>query len=288
MVPLSDVTKQTVKEKHNPEKSRDYYNVQPYLYRQVENQQGVGIYVDDSHVTHGILFPGVNVFKDETHEVSIFQHKIAEYLNPESELSIKDKETLKPVFKAILEELDFGKDREGPNSPFEAGRLKHLLLDVTEQRRLTGIMVKHKSEWAKSQASKFDELIALARRLNDNEAADRIQTRVVDLGIGLRGEGFDSEREAYYFHPLGMIGWLNTDKIDKRCFCCEQGLMSSPCSEGAPVLEQHYEALSKELGVEKEVLKAAAEVESKGKGFISLNGEQRAKILYERHYMYKN
>ncbi|EKX95661.1 hypothetical protein HMPREF9996_01489 [Aggregatibacter actinomycetemcomitans Y4] len=31
MVPLSDVTKQTVKEKHNPEKSRDYYNVQPYL-----------------------------------------------------------------------------------------------------------------------------------------------------------------------------------------------------------------------------------------------------------------
>ncbi|KYK73136.1 hypothetical protein [Aggregatibacter actinomycetemcomitans] len=71
----------------------------------LENQQGVGIYVDDSHVTHGILFPGVNVFKDETHEVSIFQHKIAEYLNPESELSIKDKESLKPVFKAILEEL---------------------------------------------------------------------------------------------------------------------------------------------------------------------------------------
>ncbi|KYK86217.1 hypothetical protein SC29R_10130, partial [Aggregatibacter actinomycetemcomitans serotype f str. SC29R] len=102
------------------------------------------------------------------------------------ELSIKDKESLKPVFKAILEELDFGKDRQGPNSPFEAGRLKHLLLDVTEQRRLTGIVVKHKSEWAKSQTSKFDELIALARRLNDNEAADRIQTRVVDLGIGLK------------------------------------------------------------------------------------------------------
>ncbi|WP_228414598.1 hypothetical protein [Aggregatibacter actinomycetemcomitans] len=110
----------------------------------LENQQGVGIYVDDSHVTHGILFPGVNVFKDETHEVSIFQHKIAEYLNPESELSIKDKESLKPVFKAILEELDPGKDKEGQNSPFEAGRLKHLLLDATEQRRLTGIVVKHK------------------------------------------------------------------------------------------------------------------------------------------------
>ncbi|MBN6067222.1 hypothetical protein HYE54_00045, partial [Aggregatibacter actinomycetemcomitans] len=80
MVPLSDVTKQRVKEKHNPEKSRDYYNVQPYLYNLLQNNSDNGIYVDDSHITHGILFPGVNVFKDETHEVSIFQHKIAEYL----------------------------------------------------------------------------------------------------------------------------------------------------------------------------------------------------------------
>ncbi|MBN6082484.1 DUF3380 domain-containing protein, partial [Aggregatibacter actinomycetemcomitans] len=93
--------------------------------------------------------------------------------------------------------------------------------------------------------------------------------------------------EAYYFHPLGMIGWLTATRIDKRCFCYEQGLMSSPCSDGIPVLEQHYEALSKELGVEKEVLKAVADVESKGKGFISLNGKRRAKILYERHYMYR-
>ncbi|MBN6067645.1 type IV secretion protein Rhs, partial [Aggregatibacter actinomycetemcomitans] len=45
MVPLSDVTKQTVKDKQNPQKTKAYYNVQPYLYRQVENQQGVGIYV---------------------------------------------------------------------------------------------------------------------------------------------------------------------------------------------------------------------------------------------------
>ncbi|WP_241013580.1 glycoside hydrolase family 19 protein, partial [Aggregatibacter actinomycetemcomitans] len=32
---------------------------------------------------------------------------------------------------------------------------------------------------------------------------------IADLGIALKGEGFDSEREAYYFHPLGMIGWLS-------------------------------------------------------------------------------
>ncbi|WP_423841573.1 N-acetylmuramidase domain-containing protein [Actinobacillus equuli] len=63
--------------------------------------------------------------------------------------------------------------------------------------------------------------------------------------------------------------------------------MFSPCSEGTSILEQHYEILAKEFGIEKEVLKAVAEVESKGKGFISLNGERRAKILFERHYMYR-
>ncbi|TYA44158.1 glycoside hydrolase family 19, partial [Aggregatibacter actinomycetemcomitans] len=31
----------------------------------LQNNSDNGIYVDDSHVTHGILFPGVNVFKDE-------------------------------------------------------------------------------------------------------------------------------------------------------------------------------------------------------------------------------
>ncbi|TYA20193.1 hypothetical protein FXE08_11290 [Aggregatibacter actinomycetemcomitans] len=31
MVPLSDVTKQTVKEKQNPQETKAYYNVQPYL-----------------------------------------------------------------------------------------------------------------------------------------------------------------------------------------------------------------------------------------------------------------
>ncbi|KOE69115.1 hypothetical protein D18P1_0310330, partial [Aggregatibacter actinomycetemcomitans serotype f str. D18P1] len=84
MVPLSDVTKQTVKEKQNLQETKTYYNVQPYLYNLLQNNSDNGIYVDDSHVTHGILFPGVNVFKDETHEVSIFKEKIAVRADPES------------------------------------------------------------------------------------------------------------------------------------------------------------------------------------------------------------
>ena len=286
MVPLADVAKQTVKKKTD-KTGKDYYNVQPYLYSLLENNNDGGIYVDDSHLTHGLLFPGVNVFKDEAHEVSIFKEKIATCADPEGTATPEEKDRLGPVFKEIWQELDVDKDSRQGEVQFEAGTLKALLTNPIIRRRLTGIIVRHKSEWSAEQEGKFEELKALMRKNNCAEKAERFGKRVADLGIKLKGEGFDSEQEAYYMHPLGLIGWLATSKGEKRCFCYEQGLMSSPCLEGTPVLEQHYEALSEELGVEKEVLKAVAEVESKGKGFISLNGERRAKILYERHYMYR-
>ncbi|TYB29320.1 hypothetical protein FXB78_05225 [Aggregatibacter actinomycetemcomitans] len=179
----------------------------------MENQQGVGIYVDDSHVTHGILFPGVNVFKDEAHEVSIFKEKIAVRADPESRATAEEKDRLGPVFKKIWQELDAGKDGSGGEqreARFEAGSLKQLLTNPLTGRRLTGIVVRHKSEWSVGQAGKFEELKALIRKHKCAEEAERLGKRIADLGIRLKGEGFDSEREAYYFHPLGMIGWLST------------------------------------------------------------------------------
>ncbi|WP_208604939.1 type IV secretion protein Rhs [Rodentibacter genomosp. 2] len=213
--PLADVEKQSVKDKQNPKQTKTYYNVQPYLYQQVEHSKDkdLGIYVDDSYLTHGLLFPGVNSYQDQTDEISIFKYKIADYLDPESPHSMEEKETLAPVFKDILKELDLAKEEQG--SRFEAGKLKGLLLNPAEQRRLTGIIVQHKSEWARSQSTKFNELIALARKLNDNDAADRIQKRVNDLVIDLKAAGFDSERKAYYMHPLGVIGWLAASQ-----YCC--------------------------------------------------------------------
>ncbi|KYK93339.1 hypothetical protein SA3733_07710, partial [Aggregatibacter actinomycetemcomitans serotype d str. SA3733] len=74
---------------------------------------------------------------------------------------------------------------------------------------LTGIVVRHKSEWSVGQAGKFEALKGLMRKHNCGEKAERLGKRIADLGIRLKGEGFDSEREAYYFHPLGMIGWLS-------------------------------------------------------------------------------
>ena len=49
MVPLSDVAKQTVKDKQNPKKTKAYYNVQPYLYSLPHKNKEGGIYVDERH-----------------------------------------------------------------------------------------------------------------------------------------------------------------------------------------------------------------------------------------------
>ncbi|WP_257814474.1 type IV secretion protein Rhs [Aggregatibacter actinomycetemcomitans] len=183
--------------------------------------------MDDSHVTHGILFPGVNVFKDEAHEVSIFKEKIAVRADPESRATAEEKDRLGPVFKEIWQELYAGKDGSGgeqSEARFEAGSLKQLLTNPLTGRRLTGIVVRHKSEWSVGQAGKFEELKALIRKHKCAEEAERLGKRIADLGIRLKGEGFDSERAAYYFHPLGVIGWLSVSskKLIDRDYFFEQ------------------------------------------------------------------
>ena len=285
MVPLADVAKKTVKKKTD-KTGKDYYNVQPYLYSLPQKNKDGGIYVDSSHLTHGLLFPGVNVFSQAGNGLCIFKHPLHQNIDPKSDLTTEQKNELDPVFKSIMNELSLDKDKNKP-VVFEAGKLKDLLLTPVQQRRLTGIVVKHDSEWKKTRTADFSQTCGVYRANGKEDTAKRIEKRIADLSIKLEVDGFNTDKQAYYLHPLGMIGWLAVVKDGKRCFCYEQGLMSSPCSAGTPVLEQHYEALSKELGVEKEVLKAVAEVESRGKGFINLNGERKAKILYERHYMYR-
>ena len=285
MVPLADVAKQTVKKKTD-KTGKDYYNVQPYLYSLPQKNKEGGIYVDSSHLTHGLLFPGVNIFNQSGNGLCIFKHPLHQNIDPKGDLTTEQKNELDPMFKSIMDELDLEKDKNAAVS-FEAGKLKDLLLSPVQQRRLTGIVAKHDSEWKKTRTADFSQTCGVYRENGKEEIAKRIEKRIADLSIKLEVDGFNTDKQAYYLHPLGMIGWLAVVKDGKRCFCYEQGLMSSPCSAGTPVLEQHYEALSKELGVEKEVLKAVAEVESRGKGFINLNGERKAKILYERHYMYR-
>uniref|UniRef100_UPI003B972030 glycoside hydrolase family 19 protein n=1 Tax=Aggregatibacter aphrophilus TaxID=732 RepID=UPI003B972030 len=206
MVPLADVAKQTVKKKTD-ETGKDYYNVQPYLYSLLENNKDGGIYVDDSHLTHGLLFPGVNVFNQAENGLCIFKHGLHQYIDPKSDLTIEQKNELDPMFKSIMGELDLDKDKNAAVS-FEAGKLKDLLLSPVQQRRLTGIVAKHDSEWKKTRAADFIRTCGTYRDNNKEDSASRIEKRVEDLSIKLEVDGFNTDKQAYYLHPLGLIGWL--------------------------------------------------------------------------------
>ena len=225
MVPLSDVAKQTVKDKQNPKKTKAYYNVQPYLYSLPHKHQEGGIYVDESHLTHGLLFPGVNIFNQSGNGLCIFKHPLHQNIDPKSDLTTEQKNELDPMFKLIMDELDLEKDKNAAVS-FEAGKLKDLLLSPVQQRRLTGIVAKHDSEWKKTRAADFSQTCGVYRANGKEEIAKRIEKRIADLSIKLEVDGFNSDKQAYYLHPLGMIGFLQ-QKIQNKCKHCGKPLVLS-------------------------------------------------------------
>ena len=223
MVPLADVAKQTVKDKQNPKKTKAYYNVQPYLYSLPHKPQEGGIYVDEHHLTHGLLFPGVNIFNQSGNGLCIFKHPLHQNIDPKSDLTTEQKNELDPMFKSIMDELDLEKDKNAAVS-FEAGKLKDLLLSPVQQRRLTGIVAKHDSEWKKTRVADFSQTCGVYRANGKEEIAKRIEKRVEDLSIKLEVDGFNTDKQAYYLHPLGMIGWLSmsSKKLIDRDYFFEQ------------------------------------------------------------------
>ena len=215
MVPLADVAKQTVKKKTD-KTGKDYYNVQPYLYSLPQKNKEGGIYVDSSHLTHGLLFPGVNIFNQSGNGLCIFKHPLHQNIDPKSDLTTEQKNELDPMFKSIMDELDLEKDKNAAVS-FEAGKLKDLLLSPVQQRRLTGIVAKHDSEWKKTREADFSQTCGVYRANGKEEIAKRIEKRIADLSIKLEVDGFNTDKQAYYLHPLGMIGWLAVS----QCCCID-------------------------------------------------------------------
>ena len=215
MVPLADVAKKTVKKKTD-KTGKDYYNVQPYLYSLLQKNKDGGIYVDSSHLTHGLLFPGVNVFSQAGNGLCIFKHPLHQNIDPKSDLTTEQKNELDPVFKSIMNELSLDKDKNKP-VVFEAGKLKDLLLTPVQQRRLTGIVVKHDSEWKKTRTADFSQTCGVYRANGKEDTAKRIEKRIADLSIKLEVDGFNTDKQAYYLHPLGMIGWLAVS----QCCCID-------------------------------------------------------------------
>jgi|GEM_PF-1723412 glycoside hydrolase, family 19, putative len=135
--------------------------------------------------------------------------------------SVEEKEKLAPVFKSILDELDLDKAQDSQGNRFEAGKLKDLLLSPVQQRRLTGIVAKHDSEWKKTRAADFSQTCGVYRANGKEEIAKRIEKRVEDLSIKLEVDEFNTDKQAYYLHPLGLIGWLAVKagkQIDRAYF----------------------------------------------------------------------
>ena len=239
MVPLADVAKQTVKDKQNPKKTKAYYNVQPYLYSLPHKNQEGGIYVDERHLTHGLLFPGVNIFNQSGNGLCIFKHPLHQNIDPKSDLTTEQKNELDPMFKSIMDELDLEKDKNAAVS-FEAGKLKDLLLSPVQQRRLTGIIAKHDSEWKKTRAADFSQTCGVYRENGKEEIAKRIEKRVEDLSIKLEVDGFNTDKQAYYLHPLVMIGWLKKYLIGQTLTLTEQDvidIMKVTATEVVPSLK---------------------------------------------------
>ena len=239
MVPLADVAKQTVKDKQNPKKTKAYYNVQPYLYSLPHKNQEGGIYVDERHLTHGLLFPGVNIFNQSGNGLCIFKHPLHQNIDPKSDLTTEQKNELDPMFKSIMDELDLEKDKNAAVS-FEAGKLKDLLLSPVQQRRLTGIIAKHDSEWKKTRAADFSQTCGVYRENGKEEIAKRIEKRVEDVSIKLEVDGFNTDKQAYYLHPLVMIGWLKKYLIGQTLTLTEQDvidIMKVTATEVVPSLK---------------------------------------------------
>ncbi|WP_457748947.1 N-acetylmuramidase domain-containing protein, partial [Sulfurimonas sp.] len=95
-------------------------------------------------------------------------------------------------------------------------------------------------------------------------------------------KGLPEPQNVWHFHPAGFVG----NFVGGGCFCAAQGKSVSCSGDGVSISNKDFEDLEKILGVEKEVLKAIALVESGSRGAFYKNKTPRhATILYERHYM---
>lgn len=99
-----------------------------------------------------------------------------------------------------------------------------------------------------------------------------------DAWLDLKGDVPDS------WEHCGRV----TIDVISICYCLEMGFVTTSCGgNGSKITDLMYEDLSKDLNVEKEVLYAVAETETKGNPFISGIKPKQAKILFERHYLHR-
>jgi len=97
-----------------------------------------------------------------------------------------------------------------------------------------------------------------------------------------------SQKNVWHFHPIAFVEHMKLN-APSDCYCHKMGIVNSPCGgKGKLIEEKHYDTLSQEMGVEKNVFKAVAKVESGGRNSFISKDPQLSKILYERHKAYKH
>lgn len=147
------------------------------------------------------------------------------------------------------------------------------------------LIVKHESEWyGKSDHPRWEKVLDT---LSDD--GKKYVKRWLDAHEWMSHvPALNKDEPVWHFHPVTFLDTLRFK--NKRCFCFEQGIEASPCQSGyRDVTKDDFELLAKQLGVEREVLRAIAVAETGDKVPFKqyVNGEEHATILYERHYMKK-
>jgi len=190
-------------------------------------------------------------------------------------------------FKTLYNDLDKFGDHD---NKVTADDLSIALKNSEMRDHWSKLIADHPTEWkSKSDAPKWarlDELLEAfpAVLKHEKERIDKLVFWDELTGSANVGNGTGV---VSHFHPIAMVSNMLPGN---RCFCFEQGIVDSPCQKGVPdVTKDHFELLSTQLGVEREVLRAIAVAETGDKVPFKeyVAGKQHATILYERHYMYR-
>ncbi|PZP22341.1 N-acetylmuramidase domain-containing protein [Pseudomonas kuykendallii] len=215
------------------------------------------------------------------------------YLNACNQLNDKEKTDNKaaieqaeqaPLRSRLHEIIDSNRDGKLTRIEIRTALKKPWLSQPISQ-----LITKHTSEWFWDPLrwNGLDDLMRLTTNYpNQDWTEEKKKIEISSWWERAPGKlSLDVSGVIWSFHATRL---LNQIKSGSRCYCFEQGVVGSPCSQGLKdVSKDHFESLATQLDIEREVLRAIAIAETGDKAPFKefVEGVQHAKILYERHYM---
>lgn len=244
----------------------------------------------DCKEIHPITFDWATIIDESSNDdISIFTN-LHKYLLPEVEEYKEEVLKVSSMYEKLFKEID-----TNSNGQIEAQELEDATKKEGIKKITSKFIVKHSSEWDKTVNVPNNVKQIIEEHKDNIKNYDKIkqhleneEKRVDKLAFFEECKGtsdFPTSDKVFHINPIGLVGVF---KQTKRCYCYEQGLISNPCQgEGISILNEHYEKLAQELGVEKEVLQTVAKVESGYRGSFQRQYSKHATILYEYNHMRK-